>query len=136
MVAKIMKLFENYNTAKQKYGEELANNMLQNGISNEYVNTACIFYTEDNIPKEVLQQKFRQWMSYIRNSGKETLNVNNLSYQQFDNIIRGEIQKAAIKPTLISLHLRTKPIDLSNISVKRSDWDAFFVFQRYTDSSM
>ena len=75
-----MKIFENYNTAKQKYGEELANNILSNGIPNEYVYTACRFYTEDKIPIDVLQQKFRQWMSYIRNLGKETFDVNNLSY--------------------------------------------------------
>lgn len=37
MVAKIMKIFENYNTAKQKYGEELANSVLSNGIPNEYI---------------------------------------------------------------------------------------------------
>ena len=100
MVAKIMKIFENYNTAKQKYGEELANSVLSNGIPNEYVYTACRYYTEDNIPIDVLQQKFRQWMSYIRNLGKETFNINNLSYQQFDNIIRDEIQKA-MKPNPI-----------------------------------
>ena len=95
-----MKIFENYNTAKQKYGEELANSILSNGIPNEYVYTACRYYTEDNIPIEVLQQKFRQWMSYVRNLGKETFNINNLSYQQFDNIIRDEIQKA-MKPNPI-----------------------------------
>ena len=95
-----MKIFENYNTAKQKYGEELANSVLSNGIPNEYVYTACRYYTEDNIPIEVLQQKFRQWMSYVRNLGKETFNINNLSYQQFDNIIRDEIQKA-MKPNPI-----------------------------------
>ena len=95
-----MKIFENYNTAKQKYGEELANSVLSNGIPNEYVYTACRYYTEDNIPIDVLLQKFRQWMSYVRNLGKETFNVNNLSYQQFDNIIRGEIQKA-MKPNPI-----------------------------------
>ena len=95
-----MKIFENYNTAKQKYGEELANSVLSNGIPNEYVYTACRYYTEDNIPIDVLQQKFRQWMSYIRNLGKETFNINNLSYQQFDNIIRDEIQKA-MKPNPI-----------------------------------
>lgn len=44
MVAKIMKIFENYNTAKQKYGEELANSVLSNGIPNEYVYTACRYY--------------------------------------------------------------------------------------------
>ena len=66
-----MKIFENYNTAKQKYGEELANSVLSNGIPNEYVYTACRYYTEDNIPIEVLQQKFRQWMSYVRNLGKD-----------------------------------------------------------------
>jgi hypothetical protein len=95
-----MKILENYNTAKQKYDEELANIVLSNGIPNEYVYTACRYYTEDNIPIDVLQQKFRQWMSYVRDLGKETLNVNNLSYKQFDNIIRGEIQKA-IKPNQI-----------------------------------
>ena len=46
MVAKIMKIFENYNTAKQKYGEELANSVLSNGIPKEYVYTACRYYKE------------------------------------------------------------------------------------------
>ncbi len=100
MVAKIMNIFENYNTAKQKYGEKLANSILSNGIPNEYVLLACRFCTEDRIPIGVLQQRFRQWMSYVRNLGKETFNVNNLSYQQFDSIIRSEIQKA-MKPNPI-----------------------------------
>lgn len=95
-----MKIFENYNSAKQKYGEQLANSVLSNGIPNEYVFLACRFYTEDNIPIEVLQQRFRQWMSYVRNNGKETFNINNLNYKQFDGIIRNAVQKA-LKPNPI-----------------------------------
>ena len=52
------------------------------------------------------------------------------------DMFRGGLYAATINPTLISDHLRTSPIDLSNIWANRSDSLIFLVFQRYTASSM
>ena len=41
-----MNLFENYNTAKQKYGEALVSKLLNAHIPDEYLLSACRFYNE------------------------------------------------------------------------------------------
>ena len=95
-----MKLNENYNRAEQKYGKELAQLILSIGIPNEYVFIACQYHKEDNIPLNVLQQKLKQWILYIKNRNKDVININKLTFKQFDNILRTAIQKA-MKPNPI-----------------------------------
>lgn len=95
-----MKLNENYNRAKQKYGKELAQFILSIGIPNEYVFIACQYHKEDNIPLNVLQQKLKQWILYIKNRNKDVININKLTFKQFDNILHTAIQKA-MKPNPI-----------------------------------
>ena len=95
-----MKLNENYNKAEQKYGKELAQLILSIGIPNEYVFIACQYHKEDNIPLNVLQQKLKQWILYIKNRNKDVININKLTFKQFDNILRTAIQKA-MKPNPI-----------------------------------
>ncbi len=82
-----MKLNENYNRAEQKYGKELAQLILSIGIPNEYVFIACQYHKEDNIPLNVLQQKLKQWILYIKNRNKDVININKLTFKQFDNYI-------------------------------------------------
>lgn len=88
-----MKIFENYTSAKQKYGE-IAETILKIGIPNEYVYLACRFHIEENIPLNTLKLEFKQWMAYIRNQGKETFNVNTLTYSGFKGMINHALQKA------------------------------------------
>ena len=91
-----MNIFENYNTAKQKYGN-IALEILSQGIPDEYVYLACKFHVEHMIPIDVLKDKFRKWISYVRNLGRQTYNVNTLTYKQFDDIINNSLEKA-MKP--------------------------------------
>ena len=86
--------------AEQKYDKELVQLILSIGIPNEYVFIACQYYKEDNIPLNVLQQKLKQWILYIKNRNKDVININKLTFKQFDNILRTAIQKA-MKPNPI-----------------------------------
>ncbi len=73
--AKLVKIIENYNRAKQKYGVSVAQLMLSKGIPSKYVFLACKYHVEDKIHIEMLQLRFHQWILYIRNKGKENFDV-------------------------------------------------------------
>ncbi len=88
-----MKLFENYNSAVGKYGEPLVRKMLSDGIPNRYLLSACRFHCSP--PKksiDILKVQFRQWMTYVVPYIRG-IDVNNLTYEQFDKTIRDEQQK-------------------------------------------
>lgn len=88
-----MKLFENYNSAVGKYGEPLVRKMLSAGIPNRYLLSACRFHCSP--PKksiDILKVQFRQWMTYVVPYIRG-IDVNNLTYEQFDKTIRDEQQK-------------------------------------------
>lgn len=82
-----MKLFENYNTAKQKYGENIVRELSDVGIPPQYLLSACRFYQDNQVPIERIQQLFRQWMTYVDN-GDNTIDVNKLSFEQFYQTIQ------------------------------------------------
>ena len=52
-----MKIFENYNSAKQKYGENLVRELTDKGVPPQYLLAACRFVQEgfsvDNIKKYI-----------------------------------------------------------------------------------
>ena len=82
-----MELFENYNNAKQKYGETIVRNLIQIGVSPKYLLAACRFHQECDVPVERLKQLFRQWMTYVvRND--HSIDVNRLSFEQFYQTIQ------------------------------------------------
>ena len=95
-----MNILENYNNAKQKYGEETAEFIRSSGIPDEYVYIACKYHQENSVPIETLKLEIRQWISYIRNLGNETFDLRKLDYHQFKNILTTTIQKA-MKPNPI-----------------------------------
>jgi|GEM_PF-2227475 len=89
-----MKLFENYKTAADKYGRELAISMHNYGIHVDYLLAACRFYKESQPPKELLYKKFEEW-KYLRlkDQGHD---VNNMSYATFIDTIQQEKKKVSI----------------------------------------
>lgn len=88
-----MKICENYNSAVGKYGEPLVRQMLSAGIPDKYLLSACRFHC--SLPKksiDILKVQFRQWMTYVVPFVRG-VDVNNLTYEQFDELIRKEQQK-------------------------------------------
>lgn len=81
-----MKIFENYNTAKQKYGKELVDMMCQVGIPPQYLLSACRFSKEGPKPED-LKCYFKQWMTYVIKNNRH-IDVNNLSFDEFYNTIQ------------------------------------------------
>lgn len=88
-----MKICKNYNSAVGKYGEPLVRQMLSAGIPDKYLLSACRFHC--SLPKKsinILKVQFRQWMTYVVPFVRG-VDVNNLTYEQFDELIRKEQQK-------------------------------------------
>ena len=82
-----MNLFENYNTAKQKYGEIIVRKLSDIGIPPQYLLSACRFYQDNQVPIERIQQLFRQWMTYVVNNNN-SIDVNKLTFEQFYQTIQ------------------------------------------------
>jgi len=82
-----MNLFENYNTAKQKYGEIIVKKLSDIGIPPQYLLSACRFYQDNQVPIERIQQLFRQWMTYVVNNNN-SIDVNKLTFEQFYQTIQ------------------------------------------------
>lgn len=81
-----MKLFENYNTAKQKYGKELVDRMCHVGIPPQYLLAACKF-NKNGVKLEDLRRYFRQWMTYVTKNKKD-IDVNRLNFDEFYSTIQ------------------------------------------------
>ena len=82
-----MKIFENYNSAKQKYGENLVRELTDKGVPPQYLLAACRFVQEgfsiDNIKKYI-----RQWMSYVKPNDNGQHDMNNMSFGDFYETIQ------------------------------------------------
>ena len=81
-----MEINESFRSAADKYGEEIARQMLNAGIPDRYVLSACRFHCNPpNKPIDVLSIQFRQWMTYVTPYNK--IDVNCLSYDDFTKLI-------------------------------------------------
>ena len=60
-----MNIFENYNKAKQKFGEKLARQAIEAKIPNQFVYAACKFNVENGTPFNDLHLLFSQWTTYV-----------------------------------------------------------------------
>jgi hypothetical protein len=96
-----MRLFENYNTAKQKYGFDMVNSFLKLGLPPQYLLSACRFKLEYKIPEQKIVTLFREWMSYVYNYNK-TYDVNKLTYEQFTKLIEQEKSKHCLPNIIFS----------------------------------
>lgn len=81
-----MNIFENFNTAKQKYGNELVLKMCNIGIPDHYLLSACRFFQEGVDPTSI-KNDIRQWMTYVVKTDK-TIDINKLSYEQFRQVLQ------------------------------------------------
>lgn len=95
-----MKLFENYNSARQKYGTELVETLTQNGLPPQFLLSACRFIAENGVPQQRIVSLFKEWMRYVVKFNNT--DVNKLSYEQFYNIISQEKRKHCVPNVIIS----------------------------------
>ena len=132
-----MNLFENYNTAKQKYGEALVSKLLNAHIPDEYLLSACRFYNE-GIKENDLKNYFKQWTTYVkRNNAK--IDVNKLSFAQFYQTIQEYKRQYGITNKvyddgMVSIGRINSAKDIANFPVK-NDWciKQPSMFQKYVD---
>lgn len=82
-----MKIFESYNSARQKYGDEIVKSLSKTGVPPKYLLSACRYYQEKHVPIERIQQLFRQWMTYVVRNNAD-IDVNNLSFEEFYQTIQ------------------------------------------------
>lgn len=81
-----MNIFENYNSAKQKYGEELVKTLYNKGIPPQYLLSACRF-SKEGVNSDNLKQYFKQWMMYVVKNNKD-IDINKLSFNDFYQTIQ------------------------------------------------
>ena len=81
-----MKLLENYNTARQKYGDRIVKELSDVGIPPQYLLSACRFFQE-GIGINDIKAYFRQWMTYVVKNN-QNIDVNKLSFEQFYQTIQ------------------------------------------------
>ena len=60
-----MTLLENYNSCSQKYGQELTDMMVKNGVPAKYLLSACCFYCENKCPWENIVLLLKEWNRYV-----------------------------------------------------------------------
>lgn len=77
-----MNIFENFNKAKQKFGENLARQAIEAKIPNQFVYAACKFNVENGTPFNDLYLLFSQWTTYVV-SKNANINVDVLDYNTF-----------------------------------------------------
>ena len=80
-----MKLSENYNSAKAKYGE-IADRMRAARISDGFLLSACRFNQENGVPPEDLFNYFHQWCIYVLRHKR--IDVNTLDFSGFYSTIQ------------------------------------------------
>ena len=100
-----MKVFENYNSASQKYGLELTNSLSRLGLPPKYLLSACRFNQECGVPQSRLVAMFKEWMKYVVKYNN--IDVNNLTYEQFFNIIAQEKSKHCVPNFICSNDVAT-----------------------------
>ena len=49
---RLMKIFENYNSAKQKYGVDLVDSLTKSGLPPLYLLSACRFIKDNGVTQE------------------------------------------------------------------------------------
>lgn len=89
-----MNIFENYNSAKQKYGEKLVQTLLSQGIPDEYLLSAARFYSEEKIDIDTLRYKFKQWNVYVKPC--QRIDVNHLDFKKFNDTILIQLKEACV----------------------------------------
>lgn len=134
-----MKLSENYNSAKAKYGE-IADRMRAARISDGFLLSACRFNQENGVPPEDLFNYFHQWCIYVLRHKR--IDVNTLDFSGFYSTIQEYKNKYGIPNQIYNdgkavIGLLRSSKDLAYFPVKVS-WciSQPKMFQQYTDDPM
>lgn len=134
-----MKLSENYNSAKAKYGE-IADRMRAARISDGFLLSACRFNQENGVPPEDLFNYFHQWCIYVLRHKR--IDVNTLDFSGFYSTIQEYKNKYGIPNQIYNdgkavIGLLRSSKDLAYFPVKVSWYISQpKMFQQYTDDPM
>ena len=93
-----MKIFENYNSAKQKYGVDLVDSLTKSGLPPLYLLSACRFIKDNGVSQERIICLFKEWKKYA--AKYNDTDVNKLTYEEFFNLISQEKSKHCV-PNII-----------------------------------
>ncbi len=116
-----MKIFENYNNASQKYGSNIVKELSNLGLPPKYLQAACKWKKENNIPPDFLVDKFRDWMTYVVRY--QNIDVNQISFGDFLSLIAKGQRTHPFRNVIIStdngsLGELTSAADVQKIPVK------------------
>ena len=93
-----MKIFENYNSANQKYGVDLVDSLTKSGLPPQYLLSACRFIKANGVTQERIICLFKEWKKYgVKYNDTD---VNKLTYEEFFNLISQEKSKHCV-PNII-----------------------------------
>ena len=96
-----MKIFENYNIARQKYGVGLVNSLTKLGLPPKYLLSACKFIRDYGVTQERIVCLFKEWKKYVEKYNDT--DVNKLTYEEFFTLISQEKSKHCV-PNIIFIN--------------------------------
>ena len=96
-----MKIFENYNIARQKYGVGLVDSLTKSGLPPKYLLSACKFIRDYGVTQERIVCLFKEWKKYVEKYNDT--DVNKLTYEEFFNLISQEKSKHCV-PNIIFIN--------------------------------
>lgn len=119
-----MNILENYNTAKQKYGEKLVKSLSDMGIPSQYLLSACRFATEGINPNDI-KLYFRQWVTYVKRNDRSQYDVNKMTFDNFYQTIQTFKSRYGVPDKIyddgtVSIGKITSPKDISKFPVKNN----------------
>lgn len=95
-----MKVFENYNTARQKYGVGLVYSLTKLGLPPKYLFSACRFIKDYGVTQEQIICLFKEWRKYVEKYNDA--DVNKLTYEEFFNLISQEKSNHCVPNVIFS----------------------------------
>lgn len=95
-----MKISENYNSAKQKYGVGLVYSLIKLGLPPKYLLSACRFVRDNGVTQERIVYLFKEWNKYVEKYNDT--DVNKLTYEEFFNLIFQEKSKHCVPNVIFS----------------------------------
>lgn len=119
-----MKIIENYNSAKQKYGIGLVDSLIKLGLPPKYLLSACRFIKYNGVTQERIVCLFKEWNKYVEKYNDT--DVNKLTYEEFFNLISKEKSKHCVPNVIFingiaSLGKLNNAKDVQSIPI-RNEW--------------
>lgn len=119
-----MKIIENYNSAKQKYGIGLVDSLIKLGLPPKYLLSACRFIMDNGVTQERIICLFKEWKKYVEKYNDT--DVNKLTYEEFFNLISQEKSKHCVPNVIFingiaSLGKLNNAKDVQSIPI-RNEW--------------